>query len=178
MEPLLDPMPNPYNSNSISDKVVVELRKIIRAIDLNSKSLVRRVGLTGPQLVILKEIGKCREASAGRIAREVSLSQATVTGILERLSQRGLVARNKDGKDRRQVLLTVTPAGEELLAKAPPLMQETFVQRVEQLPAWEQTMILSSLEHLSEIMDTSALKTSPADRDRESPEEEAKSLLL
>ena len=52
---------------------------------MNSKKLAKRVGLTGQQLVILQEIYSLGEVTAGEIARAVSLSQATLTGILERM---------------------------------------------------------------------------------------------
>ena len=56
-------------SDEMSSLVMIELRKIIQAIDRNSKSLVRRVGLTMPQLVILQNIYSCSEVSVGVIAQ-------------------------------------------------------------------------------------------------------------
>jgi len=130
------------------------LRKIIQIVDLNSRRLVKRVGLTSPQLVILKEISGAEAVSAGTIAKAVSLSQATVTGILERMEKRGLVLRCRDHRDRRRVMVRVTDLGQQVVDTAPPLMQEAFVEQFERLPEWEQTMILSSLQHLVAIMDS------------------------
>jgi DNA-binding MarR family transcriptional regulator len=141
-------------SNLLSDAVIIELRKIIQVIEQNSKRLVRRVGLTGPQLVILKEIANHQQVSVGDIARRASLSQGTVTGILERLEKRDLVRRQRSRDDRRRVLVRITDAGDRLLAKAPPLFQEDFVEQFNQRPVWLQTMILSSLQHLVTIMNT------------------------
>jgi DNA-binding MarR family transcriptional regulator len=129
------------------------LRKIIQIIDLNSRRLVKRVGLTGPQLVILKEICRAEAVSAGTIAKAVSLSSATVTGILERMENRGLVSRGRDHQDRRRVMVRATDAGRRVVDRAPPLMQEAIVEQFEGLPDWEQTMILSSLQHLVAIME-------------------------
>ncbi|MGD9390603.1 MAG: MarR family transcriptional regulator, partial [Thioalkalispiraceae bacterium] len=72
------------------DQVLISLRQIIRAIDLNSKRLERESGLTGPQLLVMQLIGSAGEITAGVLAREVSLSQATVTSILDRLERKGL----------------------------------------------------------------------------------------
>jgi DNA-binding MarR family transcriptional regulator len=69
---------------------------------------MKMVGLTGPQLVILNEISKFDEAPIGTIARAISLSQATVTGVLERLEKRELVSRRRDIVDRRRVLVKIT----------------------------------------------------------------------
>jgi DNA-binding MarR family transcriptional regulator len=145
----------------VTDNVLIALRKIIQAIDLNSKSLVKRFGLTGPQLVILKEIANFDEVSAGAIAKEVSLSRGTVTGILDRMVTKGLISKRKDLKDKRRVMLRITEQGEKLLEMAPPLMQETFVDRFEGLESWEQSMVLSSLQRLVFLMDAKSIDASP-----------------
>lgn len=147
--------------HQVSDLVMIELRKIIQIIDLNSKSLFRRVGLTGPQLVILREIAKNSEASVGEIARKVSLRQATVTGIMERMEKRGFVTRQRSREDRRRVMVRITETGQEVLAQAPPLMQEAFVERFSEAPTWMQNMILSSLQQLSSIMSDQADEATP-----------------
>ena len=146
---------------SLSDHVMIALRKIIQAIDLNSKSLIKRVGLTGPQLVILQEIGHSDEVSVGEIAKAISLSQGTVTGILERMEKRALVARRRSESDKRRVMVRITADGKKVLETAPPLMQESFVEQFNHLQEWEQSMILSSLQRLVSIMDAKSLKAAP-----------------
>ena len=80
-------------AGTITDSVLIAIRKIIQSIAMNSKSLVKRVGLTGPQLMILQEVVHSSEISVGEVAKAISLSQGTVTGILERLEKRELVIR-------------------------------------------------------------------------------------
>ena len=152
---------NANNNDDLSSFVMIELRKIIQAIDRNSKSLVRRVGLTMPQLVIMRNICGLEEVSVGVIAKTVHLSDATVTGILERLEKRGYLIRRKSNSDRRRVLVKLTDLGVDLLKKAPPLMQEGFVQAYNALPAWNQTMIYSSLQQLAGIMNAGSIKAAP-----------------
>ena len=159
MEPPTDHAPP--SGRSVSDNVIINLRKIIRAIDMNSKKLIKRVGLTGPQLVLLHEIARSGEITAGEIARAVSLSQATVTGILERLEKRGLLVRQRSERDKRRIMVSITEAGRQILEKGPPLMQEAFVEKFSSLQDWEQTMILSALQRLVSIMDAKAIDASP-----------------
>ncbi len=151
----------PPSNRTVSDSVMIALRKIIQAIDMNSKKLVKRVGLTGPQLVILQEISSQGEVTAGEIARAVSLSQATVTGILDRMEKRGLIARQRSERDKRRIMISITAMGEQVLKDAPPLMQEAFVERFSNLKDWEQTMILSALQRLVSIMDARAIDAAP-----------------
>jgi DNA-binding MarR family transcriptional regulator len=151
----------PMPQRSVSDSVMIALRKIIQAIDMNSRKLVKRVGLTGPQLVILQEISSLGEVTAGEIARAVSLSQATVTGILERMEKRGLLARQRSDSDKRRIMVRITDSGKRILEEAPPLMQEAFIERFENLQDWEQTMILSALQRLVTLMDARAIQAAP-----------------
>jgi DNA-binding MarR family transcriptional regulator len=167
----------PVPNRTVSDNVMIALRKIIQAIDMNSKKLVKRVGLTGPQLVILQEISSLGEVTAGELAQAVSLSQATVTGILERMEKRGLLTRKRSDQDKRRIMVRITESGKQVLESAPPVMQEAFVDGFSNLQEWEQNMILSSLQRLVTIMDAKAIQaapflaTSPIDNQAVKPED-------
>ena len=145
----------------VCDQVLVALRKIIQSIDLHSRTLVKRFGLTGPQLVVLREIASQTETTAGEIAKGVSLCQATLTGIFDRLEKRDLITRSRNESDRRKVQLRATRAAEALLAETPPLMQEAFVEAFNNLQEWEKTMILASLQRLVALMNASRLQAAP-----------------
>jgi DNA-binding MarR family transcriptional regulator len=140
--------------------VLVSLRQIIRALDIRSRYLAKTVGLTVPQLVVLKAIDELAEVPTGRIAEEVSLSQATVTNIIDRLEQRALVVRERGSADRRKVWLKVTESGQELLAQSPEILDGAFVQAFEKLEPWEQSQILSSLQRVSSMMNAQNLNPS------------------
>jgi DNA-binding MarR family transcriptional regulator len=148
-------------TRSIADNALIAIRKIIQSIALNSRSLVKRVGLTGPQLVILQEVVDSGEVSVGTVARAVSLSQGTVTDIVERMEKRGLLDRRRSDLDRRRVLVRATDSGKQILERATPLMQESFARRFNHLQDWEQAMILSSLQRLVSIMDVRIIKAEP-----------------
>lgn len=150
-------MTGPAGPSRVYEDVLVTLRQIIRAIDLHSRKLVQDHGLTGPQLVLLKAVGRGKDLPAGELARQVSLSQGTVTGVLDRLERRGLIVRMRSRADRRRVLVRLTEAGFSVLAEAPSLLQDQFVERFRKLADWEQTLILSSLQRVSSMMGADAL---------------------
>jgi DNA-binding MarR family transcriptional regulator len=140
-------------SGTICDAVMVALRRITQSLDLHSRYLMREFGLTGPQLVILQKLSKSEEISVGELSRAISLSQATVTGILERLEKRGLIQRTRSRVDRRRVMVESTAECARLLDRAPPLMGKSFTGAFAELQEWEQMMILSSLQRLVELME-------------------------
>lgn len=149
------------NSVNVSDQVLVALRKIMQSIELHSRSLVKRFGLTSPQLIVLREIDARGEATAGEIAHAVSLSRATVTGIIERLEKRGLISRQRSSDDRRRIILHPTSESAKLLAETPPLMEESFVKAFDGLQDWEKSMILSSLQRLVSLMNVRHIHAAP-----------------
>jgi len=84
-------------------EILISLRKIIQATDLHSRSLSKKFGLTGPQLVILEEVSNHEPISVTGLAKSISLSQATVTDIINRLVKKDYINKRKSEKDKRQV---------------------------------------------------------------------------
>lgn len=142
------------------DLVLSALRRVIRAVDLHSRQLVQSHGLTGPQALILKALGE-GSLSAGALAEQVNLSQGTVTDIVNRLEQRGLLVRLRSDSDRRRVMVELTQAGRDCLASSPPLLQDRFASRFRELDEWEQSMLLASLQRIAAMMDAGELDAAP-----------------
>jgi DNA-binding MarR family transcriptional regulator/GNAT superfamily N-acetyltransferase len=149
-----------FPDETITDRVLVAIRRIMRAVDLHSRKLVRQCDLTGPQLVILREIVREGPTPIGELAARASLSNATVTGIIDRLERRNLVRRFRGALDRRQILVETTDRGAAVLENAPPLLQERLIQGLEELHTWERTQILASLERIAALMDVEDLDAS------------------
>jgi DNA-binding MarR family transcriptional regulator len=149
------------NPDFLEDEIVSALRRIVRAIDLQSRRMVEQCGLTGPQIVVLREAARLGGPSISSLARAVSLGQPTVSGILVRLEAQGLVRRKRSTQDRRSVFVTVTPKGTRLLAKAPSLLQDRFRSELSRLEKWERTQILALLQRLASMMDAESLDAAP-----------------
>jgi len=149
------------SSQELSDSVVSTLRQIIRAVDLQSKKLTKKYGLTGPQLIVLKEIHKSPSRPISEIAKNVSLSQATVTSILDRLGQQGFTIRQRSDKDKRKVSIVLTDKAKEILNLNPSLLQESFTEQFDKLQNWEKNMLLSSLQRLADMMNASNIESQP-----------------
>ena len=141
------------DQKDIRDEVLMALRCIMRATDLYSSHLARYHGLTAPQLIVLGEISRSGKITAGQLAENVNLSNATVTGILNRLSKHGLIERRRADEDKRSVLVKLTGLGKRALANAPSLLHDRFVEEFEKLENWEQTSLLSSLQRIASMME-------------------------
>ena len=143
------------------EEVLVALRRVIRATDLHSKHLAKTTGLTGPQILLLQTIRNKGEVTIGQIANDMSLSQATVTTILDRLEKRDLVYRERSKDDKRKVHARLTKQAIEVLKNAPIPLQKQFAQQFGNLQNWEQAMIISSLQRLAQMMDAQDIDASP-----------------
>lgn len=148
--------------NSIED-VLTALRRVIRATDLHSKHLEKTAGLTAPQLLLLQILQSraSNKMTSGALADEMSLSQATVTTILDRLEARELIRRERSSTDKRKVHVTLTDAGAKTLKLAPAPLQQYFAKQFQALEDWEQTMIISALQRIAHMMNAQNLDASP-----------------
>lgn len=142
-------------------ELLIALRKVIRAIDLHSKHLSKTSGLTSPQLLILLEIDKAPAINSSQVAKNVNLSAATVTSILDRLENKDLISRVRDSQDKRKVSLYLTENGKTILLKAPQALQENFINSFSNLAEWEQSQLLSSTERLADMMNANELDAAP-----------------
>jgi DNA-binding MarR family transcriptional regulator len=143
------------------EEVLVSLRQIIRAIDLHSKKLSKIAGLTGPQLILMRSIQSLGEVTIRELSNHTNMSQATATTILDRLEKNGYVQRIRSTSDKRKVHAHLTETGLVLLERAPQPLQDNFVKQFQQLDHWEQSLLLSSIQRLSAMMNASDLEVPP-----------------
>jgi DNA-binding MarR family transcriptional regulator len=84
------------------------LWSIEHALQRISKRMASRIGVTGPQRLVLRIVQRYPGISAGELAHIVRLHPSTITGILQRLVARGLLDRTRDPHDSRRAHLRLT----------------------------------------------------------------------
>lgn len=158
---LLDSSIQEINNLEKHEEVLLSIRQIIRAIDLHSKKLNKDVGLTGPQLILMRAIEDLGEVTIRALSKHTNMSQATATTILDRLERNGYVQRIRSIEDKRKVHPHITTAGKALLDKAPQPLQESFIDQFRQLKDWEQSLLLSSVQRISAMMNAENIAAAP-----------------
>ena len=143
------------------ENILLSVRRIMRAIDMHSSYLARQYGLTSPQLICLKKLSGENEMTPGGLARAVHLSHATVTGIINRLEKKGWVQRTRSTEDGRRYLIRLTDSGSSMIQTAPSMLQDQFMHKLSKLANWEKTMILSSLQRITSILDVESIEAAP-----------------
>lgn len=81
------------------------------AINRTYKPLLDELGLTYPQYLVLSALWEKDGQTVGAIADRLDLEPSTITPLVKRLEQAGLVTRERNPADERQVVVRVTPAG-------------------------------------------------------------------
>lgn len=143
------------------EDVLIALRQIVRAMDLKSKDLVKNSGLTTAQLLLMQTIVKNDNLTIGNLAEHISLSQATVTTIIDRLEIRGLLVREHSTQDKRKVHVKLTAEGINKVKNTPIPLQVNFTERLSNLNEWEQSTLLSSLQRVAHMMNAQDIDASP-----------------
>ncbi len=146
---------------STASQVIVTLRQIIRAAEMHDKGLSKSIGLTMPQLVAMQTLGDEGALTVGTLAKEMNLTQATVTSLVDRLVAKKLVERRKSTEDKRRVVVAPTPEGLELINNAPKTLQDTFTSRFNELKEWEQLQLLASLQRTAEMLNAHKIDAAP-----------------
>lgn len=144
-----------------SNTALVALRRILRVTELNSRELARQSELTASQLLVMQHVAQAGKALPSAIARAVDLKQATVTVLVKKLEQIGLVTRTRDTEDRRRVWVELTDTGQKTLDRSPDLLQNRFERGFESLEEWEQAMIIATLERIASLLDAEEIEAAP-----------------
>ncbi|MBA3069220.1 MAG: MarR family transcriptional regulator [Hyphomonas sp.] len=144
-----------------ADQALISLRRILKAVDAQARTLARDTSLTPSQIVVLKELAARESVQPGELARSAGLKQATISILLDRLQERGLVQRTRGDEDRRTVRVQITPDGRQVLSEAPDLLQTQFGGRFESLPEWEQAYINAALTRLVALLGATDIDASP-----------------
>jgi len=137
---------------SYGNRILLSLRHIASAVDVYSRKLAAEHSITGPQLMCLHSVVKEGPLPLSGLSKRYSLSPSTVTGIVDRLESKGLVARMRTDPDRRKVLLTATDAGSALVSKAPSPLHDKLTAAIKGLPDAEQAAIANTLERIVDMM--------------------------
>jgi DNA-binding MarR family transcriptional regulator len=84
------------------------------ALQKTSKRMETALGITAPQRLVLRILGRFPGMSAGLLAIILHLHPSTLTGVLKRLQRRGLITRRSDPRDHRRAVFGLTARGRSL----------------------------------------------------------------
>lgn len=103
---------------ALDRQVCFALAVAARTVIALYRPLLEPMGLTHPQYLVMLALWEHDPRSGRELARLLQLDPGTLTPLLKRLEQGGLVTRRRDPADERSLAVTLTPAGRALRAQA------------------------------------------------------------
>lgn len=117
----------PADEQSGTNEIMDAIRSIVRALRVNTRSIEMRLGISLAQLWVLQLLDTRPSQSVNDLADATATHQSSVSVVVRRLVERGLVRRELAAEDRRRVRVDITDAGRALLREAPPTVQVELI---------------------------------------------------
>ena len=133
---------------STSQRVLDSLRRIVRFLREGSRRAETRVGLTGAQLFVLQKLDPRRPLSLNELSERTLTHQSSVSVVVRRLVERGLVQRRPSPSDARRLELLPTRRGLQLLQRAPTVAQDRLLDALARLPPERRLALAGELDSL------------------------------
>jgi len=129
-----DAPPNPQALDETLDFLRL-LWSIEHHLQSTSKIMESRLGVTGPQRLVLKVVARFPGISAKEVANLLRLHPSTVTGILQRLTRKGFLLRASDPVDTRRIRLRVQPAARRFTRQSRGTVEAAVERALKRMPA-------------------------------------------
>jgi DNA-binding MarR family transcriptional regulator len=134
-------------------EIINGLRRIVRALELFSREVDRDFGLTAPQLWALKALAQHGPLTVGDLATHLLVHQSSVSLLIKRLEQRGLVRRVRQQADRRYVRIELTDRAVAICRDAPAPAQGRLLHGLGRMSPTRLARIRQSVHDLTRAME-------------------------
>jgi DNA-binding MarR family transcriptional regulator len=135
------------------DECVRTLHRILQIVDLFSRKTFREFGVSGSLIWALRTIRDAECTTMSELAQRLHLHPSTVSGIVDRLEERGLALLNEACPDDRMTELQITKSGRNLISKAPEPPRSKIVRGIEGLSPEDRACVHRAIGILSQILD-------------------------
>jgi len=133
-----------------SQRILDSIRRLVRLLRLTDRAAQNELGLSGAQLFVLHELGKTPAMSLSELAEKTCTDQSSVSVVVSRLVDRGCVTRERDSRDARRLVLSLSPTGRALADKSPPVAQEKIIEVLERMSLSERRRFADTFSRIIE----------------------------
>jgi DNA-binding MarR family transcriptional regulator len=134
----------------LENQICFPVYSLAKEITNQYRTFLNKIDLTYPQYLVMLVLWEYKEQTVTNIGDKLRLDSGTLTPLLKRLEQKGLVSRSRSTSDERVVNITLTKAGEELKAKVKNLPKNMMASL--QLPMEELKALKESVERILKII--------------------------
>ncbi|MFO7783806.1 MAG: MarR family winged helix-turn-helix transcriptional regulator [Thermodesulfobacteriota bacterium] len=150
--------PLPAEKQVVIREIIFQIRRLMQAGSMYTKELNKKHQISAAQLNCLIALYENGPMSSSQIARHIFVKPSTVTGIIDRLEQKGFAKRTRSSPDRRVITIELTLDGNRLAENAPPPIQQKIMDGLRSLSIEETESILHGLQALTRMLDVHHLE--------------------
>jgi MarR family transcriptional regulator, lower aerobic nicotinate degradation pathway regulator len=140
--------PKPQKASYILDE---QIGFLLRQVWQRHATIFAReigVDLTSPQWAALSKLAETGACSQNQLGRLTAMDVATIKGVIDRLTARGLTETSADPEDGRRLLVSLTRAGQQTVDKAAPNALAITKETLAPLDGKEREMLIALLSKL------------------------------
>lgn len=143
--------------------ILSDLRRIIRAVNLEGKRVEKEYGVSIPQYLCLNYLHEAPgfSASMSELKQALQLNPSTMTGIVQRLEKVGFVARLPKTTDRRKNLIILTEQGANVIRKHPQILHEALVNRLDRMGENDYAKLKNAFDTIIAFLDIQKVDAAP-----------------
>ena len=139
-------------ADAATRQVLDAIRRIVRALRESSRATERSVGIGAAQLFVLQRLATAPGLSLNELAARTFTHQSSVSVVVSRLVERGLLTRTRGGTDGRRIAISATAAGRAVLARAPAAAQERLLAGLALMGARDRRDLAGLLGRLVDLL--------------------------
>jgi DNA-binding MarR family transcriptional regulator len=128
--------------------VMDAIRRLVRFLRLASRAAETHTGVSGAQLFVVQSLAEGPVSSMAELAARTLTDPSSVSTVVARLVDRGLVARHPSREDRRRVEIALTAKGRAVVDRAPELAQHRILDAIARMPAGRRRSLARLFEEL------------------------------
>lgn len=130
----------------------IEASDKIRKVFVAMEGFTNDISLSKPELLTLESISKQKELTMSKLAKNLDIGFSTATSIIDRLIEKNLVVRERNGGDRRVVKVFLSKEGEKIMSSYQEQTKISFKKMIEFLTEDEQECFILVLEKIANKM--------------------------
>ena len=111
-------MNDKYASLRLKNQLCFPLYAVSNLITRKYKPLLDKLDLTYTQYIVMMVLWEEKQVNEKFLCETLGLKSNTVAPLLQKLSSKGYIKKEKDGEDERHIVITLTKEGEKLQDKA------------------------------------------------------------
>lgn len=146
-------------NNNPGFEIAMLIREINSKLNFKITNELKTSGLTVPQITIVKLLSHHKRLTVTEISEKMSLTKATVSGILDRLEGMDIITRVRSEEDRRVVFVEFSDRGRKLAYEFKETINNCFEEIFKEVDKETLDKIINGLSNILGILDKSGIYT-------------------